>query len=436
MAYICPYTAEAKENSIAKVPMRESASTRHWLLTVPLGVASLVLASCAAPSTIKSISQEDARLNNNYVLALRISPQLNEIAWGATEGYVLLAREDGTADIIDVGYMDTGQLVWNKNGLFFSGPAVEYQLTSSGLHTQPRGTDEEYETVRFSSTDEHGYIAVYNVGISEEGDVSRVVVGDGGQPRYWDVSGMLTSIAQCDDKIVGITTSNEVSTAVKLVLSAPNHSEILTQLYPQANSVTDSVIGQVKRDKDYTYNQFMENAPCVNGVIYTMAEKTPVLEQEDGQLVLRAWSIHSNSYRDIPLTAEDGTQPQISLDHITSSEGSVSRDGSHYRWVAWEDGKVRSVDLASGVVQELFTIDLSHYSGGESRFFFTDTSVFVLDVNAKRDELKFSRYSITNGKKTDYFTIKDLPNVDWLRMPRNIIRDLAINPTWLTGHNG
>lgn len=136
--------------------------------------------------------------------------------------------------------------------------------------------------------------------------------------------------------------------------------------------------------------------------MYTLAEKTPVLEQEDGQLVLRAWNIHSNSYRDIPLITEDGAQPQIGLDHITSSEGSVSRDGSHYRWVAWEDGKVRSVNLTSGVVRELFTLDLSHYNSGESKFFFTDTSVFVLDVNAKRDELKFSHYiaSLTARKQT------------------------------------
>ena len=140
----------------------------------------------------------------------------------------------------------------------------------------------------------------------------------------------------------------------------------------------------------------------MNGVMYTLAEKTPVLEQEDGQLVLRAWNIHSNSYRDIPLITEDGAQPQIGLDHITSSEGSVSRDGSHYRWVAWEDGKVRSVNLTSGVVRELFTLDLSHYNSGESKFFFTDTSVFVLDVNAKRDELKFSHYiaSLTARKQT------------------------------------
>lgn len=60
--------------------------------------------------------------------------------------------------------------------------------------------------------------------------------------------------------------------------------------------------------------------------------------------------------------------------------------------------------------------------------------LFVLDEFPKSDRLRFSRYNIKTGEKTDYFDIKGILKVDKNRMFRNELRGIAINPNWLKKH--
>lgn len=392
----------------------------------------ILFAGCACESIAK-ISPRDLRLLDEYVLALRLSPQLNRIAWGAHEGYVLLVRADGSADIVNVGYMDNGKLVWNRNGLFFGGPTTEYALEREGIKAHERGVHEEYEAERFSDLNEKGSIAVYNAGIAEDGDIFTIVSSNGDQLNYWDISGFFRSFAHCEDKILGITSSGEVNSEVKRLLSAPLSSDVLMQLYPKPESTQSSIAAQIDRSAGYEYHHFMGSAPCINGVIYILAFKTSTSNSQNTTPVLRVWDSISSAYKDIPLISEDGEPLAIDSEDIdlAAEAGSMNSDNSLYYWVSWRDGKVRAVNLSSGITRELFTVDIS-YARGQSQFFLTDNKVFVLDVKDDRQEMVFASYSIPSGTKKEYFTIRGLDYVERLRMPRNIIRDMAINPQWLT----
>lgn len=398
-----------------------------------VALALLMVTACSSSSNLKAVSSHEASLDD-VVLALRLSPQLSDIGSGADEGYLLLAKEDGTADVLNIGSMDTGQVVWEDSGLYFSGPDTEYLLSGSGLTDEPRGSHEEYETIRFPLNDSPGYVSVYNVGFSEDSYQNRVVAAAGERPQSWEVPGLLTSISQCGETVVGITSSKELSLDAQTLVDAPEQSEVLLQLYPQPESFEAGVLAQLDRGDTFVFDQFMESAPCVDGTMYTLAYQSPVSDPEERVPVLRAWNTKSGEHVVIPLISEDGAEAQLTPDYTTSVHGHLSEDGASYRWVQVMDGKVRSVDLTSGVVSELFDVELAQLRG-ESAFVVTENSVFVLNANEARDPLIFSRYEITTGNKTDYFEIKHLRSIDYFRMPRNVIRGMAINPKWLELHD-
>ncbi|MCV0010249.1 hypothetical protein [Mobiluncus mulieris] len=393
----------------------------------------LPLAGCGVDSSVTAVPQNKLHLTDDYVLAARFSPQLHDIGRGAAEGYVLLAREDRVADIVNVGYMDNGQLVWSDEGLFFGGMTVEYHLDNKGLKSYPRGADEEFETSRFPGTKENKYISIYNVGILPDGFANRVVTGIGKQLRHWEVPGLLTSIAKCDDGVVAMAQGKELNSVTRSILRNPNNSTVLLKLYPKPQDLAASVLGEIENDESYEYSQYMEQAPCVNGFMYTLATRKPVDYSNEGTQVLREWNIYDGSYREFPLVLEDGKPAHVKGNDIEALDGGLSLDKKTYYWVSWKDGKLRSVDLTTRVVKEVLTLKLSQFDGN-MRCIVAGNFLFVLDEFPKSDRLRFSRYNIKTGEKTDYFDIKGILKVDKNRMFRNELRGIAINPNWLKKH--
>ncbi|WP_353065190.1 hypothetical protein [Arcanobacterium hippocoleae] len=313
---------------------------KRQFLRFLLGMTVLLAAGCAA-SNLHSVSLEDVKLTDDIVFALRLSPQLHDgDSFGAaTEGYLLLVREDGTADYVDVGLMDHGQLAWARNGLFFGGLETEYLLTNTGLISQSRGTKEEFETSRFVNGKKDGFISVYNVGFAENGYRNRVVSGSQASLAAWEAPGMFMAIAQCGEQIVGITDDRELDFTTRKYISVPETSEVLIQLYPQPENVESRILGQVNRTDLYEYGPAAEYSPCVNGVMYMLAEKYNAHNQ-DAELVLRSWDTASGAYKEIPLIFSETAKHDFNAESFSSVRGSLNSDASAYHWVSWKDGKV------------------------------------------------------------------------------------------------
>lgn len=408
-------------------------SARRFVALI-LSAALLFLTSCSIPCLEKTISLDEARLSDDIVFALRLSPQLSDIGYGAKEGYVLLAHDDGKLDALNVGFMDNGKLVWTDNGLFFGNSETEYQLTSAGLKSQSRKNSEEYETTRFANAANDGFISLYNTGFTENGYLNRVVVGNGSELQTWDASGMFTSIAQCGEKIVGITDGKELDFATRKILKYPKDSDVLIQLYPQPQTIDERVLGEFYRGSEYEFSQAIEKTPCVDGVMYTLAEKYFFDYPENSEQVLRSWNIASGEHKYIPLKFNNLDAAYFEENDSGEEQGSLTDSASAFLWASFIDGSVNTLDLATGTVSHLFTINLSD-PRSDSQFFVTEDDILVLDIDEERDLLTLSNYNIQTQKKTHYLDVKNRNKVNPLLMPRNIIRDIAFNPKWLASHN-
>ncbi|MCI5825345.1 MAG: hypothetical protein MR006_01600 [Arcanobacterium sp.] len=394
------------------------------------------LSACSMMSPIKHLFNRDAT-SKGSIVAVRISPQLSDIAWGAKEGYVLLSRDDGSSVVIDAGSMDVGQLFWGEDGLFFGGPDEEYQLTDAGLTSLKRGSNQVYETTRFSNPERKEYISIYNAGFAEDGYRNQVVVNLGGKLQTWESSGRFASIAQCGEKIVGITDSEDLFPSVRLTLDSPNESDVLLQLYPKPKDPAASVLAEYHRDGGSPIEHAMRYMPCVKDTVYVLGIQDSI-SHADSEVeipVLLTWNINSGDRKVLPLVSPNGKRIELNLDDISGVEGHLSSDRSQYRWVSSIDGKVRSVDLSAGVTSELFRVALSYPARGDSQFIFTEHSIFVLDVNKERDPMIFSRYDLETGEHQKFFEIKGVPSINRFLMGRNEIRDMAINPAWLAAHD-
>lgn len=396
-------------------------------------LATLLLTACSPTGNFDLVEQQDATLGD-AVLSVRLSPQLSGIGAGAKEGYLLLISEDGATEAIEVGYMDTGQLVWAENDkLYFSGPDVEYQLTQSGLTSLPRGSNEQHETSRFLTPDGSGSIAIYNVGFTDDAYLHRVVTTTGEGLHIWDSPGLFTALAQCGDSIVGITQNRELGATTGITVDNSIRSEVLVQLYPESPDPATSVLSVLELPVDSEFEQFFNYAPCVQNTVLFLAFEAPVEQPELRIPVMRTWNVDTGEHHVTPLRDENQNPANLTLDDVMSLQGLVSDNGAHYRWVTLY-GKVYSVELSTGVVHELFDLGLTQPNGGQSQFIVTEHAIFVLDVHTERRPMEFSRYDLESGEREVLLHLSDISSIH--HQQGTFIRDIALNPAWLKAHDG
>ncbi|MFT3942862.1 MAG: hypothetical protein QM705_03450 [Ancrocorticia sp.] len=369
------------------------------------------------------ILQKEAASLSGVIAAIRISPQLRDINGGADDGYVILISEDGTTQALEAGPMDTGQLVWGESGLFFSGPTNEFLLTDDGLTSHTRGTEEVYETARFLSPGNEGFISLYNAGFGDGHYENHIVTGSKASASSWETSGYFSWVSQCDDVIIGV--SDIAETALSSA-RPPSKTEVLMQLYPKPSNEESALLSTLDFEGEYVGTSY--EAPCLNGTSYSLSN---YFEQPDipdsGYPVIRSWNISSGAHSVLPLVNEDGSPLDISMDDVMVNLGIIT-EGTY--WWASQLGQVFSTDLESGTTNEEYQFELTSPEMGEAQFIFTEDSIFVLDVSQdKKEPLDLSRYDLMTGKRTRLMTVSSIGAIYKGDM---ILRDMALNPEWVT----
>ena len=394
-----------------------------------LAAAGMFVAGCT--STVLPVVSPDEASIGDTVLAIRLSPQLRQINEGADDGYLLLVDQKGSARAVNVGAMDDGGLLWSDAGLFLAGPTDELVLADDGLTAIARGSHEVIESVRFLAPDTEGFIAVYNSGFTDEGYLHRVAAGGVSRVETWDVEGLFGSISQCEDVVVGITDLSETSL---IAADAGTEFDALMQLYPQPESAESGVLGTLPVDGAFEFEDVAQSAPCIDDVIYAVAFHYDTDDgTSPGSPVLRVWDTTTGEHSVLPLVNKSGEKLVVTLDDLSHNPGTVI-DRTTYVWVDWccdsSPARVLATDLTTGVTTHRFDLALSSPEMGESQFVFTESSIFVLDVNQDIGAaLDFSRYDLATGERADLFTITGTGSVhDGLEM---VIRDIAIAPDWL-----
>lgn len=410
------------------------------LLTGFVGI--LCFSACSVSGTITKVPVQQAKLGDDAVLAIRISPDLWDIDW-ANKGYVLVANENGRANIYEVGPMAYGRLSWTEKGLFFGGPDEEYLLNGKGLHSIKRNSYQEMENARFKDPKTGGSIAIYDEGFTDDGYIHHVVTNDGNSIKSWEFSGMLVAPSQCHDKIFGIVAANQLSSSTGYHVRSDDFAEAIVQIYPKPENPKKGVIKKFDYRTHYQLSIAMDSAPCKNNTIYTQGSKD-YFTGAQSMPALITWNVETKDFKISPIVKDT---PSLQEDPFSSPLAALSKDGSHYIWIYDRSNShlgyppinpkppVLSLDINTGIYSELFPTHTSDQRHPDSRYFITDNSIFSLEVDSNLKNMRFAQYNLNNGKRVEFFKITGLPGIDFLTMHRNSISDIAVNPEWLAAHD-
>lgn len=413
------------------------------IVAAVLTLALMCSTGCASGQG-ETLSVEELRLNSDVVLALRFSPEAYEVTNFNKSGYIVLVKADGSFQAADIGPMDDAEMIWDSDSLYFGGSNSEYQLRESDIVISERSSYQDMETARALLPDGKGFMAVYNVGFEDDDDYSKgynqlIVTNEKGVHTELQVSGFADDIATCGDRIVEISEYKYLKESDKEIISAPEHSELVMQMYPRPNSIPESVLVEIEGDPAVEIGTaYSHQIPCVNNKMYALSSKVGVAE--DGSYynlgsVLRVFDINSGEYKTIPLTNADPNSKQLGTEELVIWDGQLSSDNKSYIWVSDYDWTVREVDLQTGVVSEKFKVEVTN-PDVPSRVVMTDKFLFVLDEVSNSKPFKLVRYDLSTGQKTDLFEIRDLHTINRRAMTTNGLQAMALNPAWVEEQEG
>lgn len=439
-----------------------TSHTFRVLICAYVALLSLCLAGCGA-AQMQEVKEDQATLKDvSFVF------RLDSDAWSSGElfhkdcGYLILVKEDGSAQAVDVGMMDPDQLVWNKDGLYLGARNDEVLLDEEGLHRYPRGGQPEYRTIaRYSHPDGHGCIAYCNTGVQREQHeyLQRVMSLRDGAVSLNNTWGIYTTVGQVGDELYAITDTcwlpadlkteaqvryeetgkREVEGAIPDTLGTLS---VLVKIYPQPNNKPE-IVAAVKGDECVSLAN--RELQLYQGKIYcpTFMRTNPLARIEEGKNpkegipILVVWDLATGEKSYLPLKDNQGNPLPMVDDDDSLMQGQL--DGSTYHFVT-HSGRVYVVDLETGIGRHLFDIPLpskEEYGLPASKYVIHGDYVYALNVREPTKGDSFAeifRYQIETGEEELICKVTGLHPFTKNFGIGNYPDQLVINPAWLEQH--
>ncbi len=319
--------------------------------------------------------------------------------------------------------MDDGKLAWSGAGLYFGDDKRDYLLHKDGLTTFPN-PKMDLQQAAVALPDEKGFIATYNDGTGEPG---QVVVTTTSASRLYQVAGYYFSYASCNGVIYGISRLPDAHFAESAGLpgmrskSDPNLApEMLARLYPAAGDGQEEVIGWRS-----AFNASANGpAPCEQGMVTFLS----TYDDADGQphIVVVSWDTATGSYVEHPMVDETGQPIQRAALEFATYDGGSLRDGKLEWYGVGFDGHIMATDINTGVTTRRFATGYDPEKSQDTHVLFTDESIYALDEpKDSKKPITFKQFDRATGNVAKSLTLPGIRERISLDL---LIRGMAVRP--------
>jgi len=382
--------------------------TRFIALTVSI---ILTMTACTS-SDGTNVADPDKVTLGETAVAFYLSPETYLDSNSSTEkdpAYLVLAKPDGSSQMIETSGMNEAHIAWSENGLFFSDDKRDYILGKNGL-VSFENKKSGLQQSAFALPDGKGFVAIYNEGLSDSGYSNQVAVTTSTGSELYQVEGNYYMNASCAGALYGIATQPgshfPASANVPGMRSKADpgaEPELLSRLYPPAEGHEKVIAWRAAFDAA-DHNR---HVPCHDGVITFLSDYT----DGDGapHLTIVSWDTRNGEYKEQPLVDTQGRSIDTELIELEefsakSYDARAMRDG-HLEWLS-ADGRIMSTELASGVTKPRFDTGFTTGAGSSSQVAFTDRSIHVIrEVFDGETPVKVKRFDRVTGNLTTEITV-------------------------------
>lgn len=371
---------------------------RTSAITTALALCLVVsLSGCSGGSSLGSamVTGEQIKLGD-ATLAFYVSPQspMDKNAFG----YLALVSADGAIRTIRTSGMDTAEIRWNETGLYFADRDSDFLVTEHGMQTIASPKSGHQIALLQPATGD--LVGVYSDGFREAGMVESVIVNDGSSSRRSEVAGAFWTLANCGDRVVGVSYSPE--TVGKLdVPEGGNPPQTVVELFPD----TGRIIGS-QPTVDGESAHIANDAPCVDNVMRVISAMPN--GESQSRWIVASWDTLNGARNDVDLIRPDGTPIELPFDGTSPlfSTGTALSEGQ-LRWVT-AAGDVMSTNVSNGVTTKLFGTSMINGGARLTQAEFTADSVYLFTVVVDPDshqDAAVSRYDLSSGESEEVVRI-------------------------------
>lgn len=393
--------------------MRPTATS----LLLPLGVcAALTVSGCSARTPEAQIGPG---VLDTAVVAVSMSTTLSEGLLDTSSGTVLLIDEEGASTAIRTRGIHDSRVVHENGRLFFSDRHHDY-IVGDGLVKHRRRTKESIHQDTIPTGGGSGYLAVFNVGYSDDGSryESDVSSGDDRGQRERRVPVSFGVTARCE--------SGAHATTIDVTADDSDRAE-RTLLRIDAGSGKLREVASWKPQRPVNGEHFARS-PCVGDTVYFSVEEYEDKRDVDyfadyRHTLLVAWDVATGERVSVPLTGAGGDP--VPSQQKMSPEATHVHD-SRYYWIN-TDGEVHRADPETGFSEHLFTVPITDSQAYDNSAVFHRDRVYVLDHDWAKGRAALTEHRITDGQRLRQIPV---PEVEALLRDteQNVVNIAAVNP--------
>ena len=390
---------------------------RGGILAAVLSVAALV-SSCVSQGS--SSDRPITELSTgSAVIAVRLGEgkSVSGLQKPLDDNVIALLDERGQVEAVHLKAKDgIGGLLWTERGISYGGPAEEYLTTASG--TQVLTVKERYGREQLRTSLPDGGIAVVTE-MLPNGHSLEIIQPDGRVDRT-QTSGTEGVVGHCGSRILEVTDTKRSEDIASVAYEAyaaqsgggnqPEVLDVLVQLDDPDGDRPRLVGVAPKTDGLWAGHGAMSCDGDVVTVPSTQLYDTDASSDDTpgawrGAFVLQRWDLATGERTIIPVVDEDGNAIELERDHDMIASQVFPAEGEQ-RFVN-EDGRVLSVDLASGQARHLFTTSWKE-SDAPVLVQLNETGIYFLKVRKEDYAVTLSYQPWDGGDSREIFTTDKL----------------------------
>jgi hypothetical protein len=324
--------------------------------------------------------------------------------------------------------MTSNQIIWNKNGLFYSDNKFDYLLNNNNNIKINSLKESTMQRTSLYLNNSNKYLSIYNNGIDPDSKIylDEAVITDNGISISSVININSNTIANCDDNIYAVSPDEDLSkyegeiqntddqeiksNTIKLISVYENNKFTNKEISRSEtyNAIGNSKYSQCKDNIFYYYNYDISN----------IKEPSPIIIKS-----LDSWNIITGEYKSVPLKYENIDNSDLNLGRLKNTDKSLIGE---YIFSYNEFGEIYKTNIYSGDVKKVASIsDKKPENSYTTLLSDMDGKDLISFIFNESNDYYFVQYSINQEKMINKIKIIDLKksvNYD------NIPWGFAVNP--------